>query len=143
MASIVDNVRYELLDEGLRGAKAVVQTGVGECGDYASLFIALCRASGIPARSVVGYWAVSGIEQTHVWAEYYIEPYGWMPVDPTVGQSQPSQRDYYFGNMDNQRVILNKGFIVQLQPPGPDNYTAPFVQVSLWWFWGSGDDEVT
>lgn len=137
---VVDNARYELLEEGLRGASALVQTGVGECGDYASLFIALCRAAGIPARPIVGYWAFSGIDQTHVWAEFYVEPFGWIPVDPTVGQSAPEWRDYYFGAMDNERVILNKGFNLQLDPPGPDNYSAPFLQVPLLWFWGSGGD---
>ncbi len=137
---VVDTSSYELLDEGLRGARTLAKTGVGECGDYASLFIALCRAAGIPARPVVGYWAVSGIDQTHVWAEFYVEPFGWIPVDPTVGQSAPEWREYYFGAMDNERVILNKGFNIQLDPPGPDNYSAPFLQVPLWWFWGSGGD---
>ncbi len=137
---VVDTASYELLGEGLRGAKALVETGVGECGDYSSLFCALCRAVGIPARPVVGYWAISGIEQTHVWAEFYVEPFGWIPVDPTVGQANPGKREYYFGAMDNERVILNKGFNIQLDPPGPDDYVAPFLQVPLYWFWGSSGD---
>lgn len=137
---VIDTASYELLGEGLRGAKALVETGVGECGDYSALFCALCRAVGIPARPVVGYWAISGIEQTHVWAEFYVEPFGWIPVDPTVGQAQPGKREYYFGAMDNERVILNKGFNIQLDPPGPDDYVAPFLQVPLWWFWGSSGD---
>jgi transglutaminase-like putative cysteine protease len=136
---VVDHARYKLLGEGLKGAVALVETDVGECGDYVSLFIALCRAAGIPSRPIVGYWAISGIDQTHVWAEFYLEPFGWIPVDPTIGQQKPSQRDYYFGNMDNQRVILNKGFNLMLDPPGPDNYVAPFLQVPLWWFWGNGN----
>lgn len=140
---VIDNSHYKILGEGLRGAMALVDTGIGECGDYASLFIALCRAAGIPARPVVGYWAISGIEQTHVWAEFYLEPFGWIPADPTIGQLKPSQRDYYFGNMDNQRVILNKGFNIQLDPPGPNNHVATFLQVPLWWFWGSGDADGT
>jgi len=138
---VVATARYELLGEGLRGAKRLVETGVGECGDYSALFCALCRVVGIPARPVVGYWAISGIEQTHVWAEFYVEPVGWIPVDPTVGQAQPGKRDYYFGAMDNERVILNKGFNIQLDPPGPGNYVAPCLQVPLWWFWGSGDPQ--
>ena len=137
---VVDTVSYKLLGEGLRGAKALVETGVGECGDYAALFCALCRAMGIPARPVVGYWATSGIEQTHVWAEFYVEPFGWIPVDPTVGQAEPEKREYYFGAMDNRRVILNKGYNLQLDPPGPGDYSAPYLQVPLWWFSGSSGD---
>jgi hypothetical protein len=45
--------------------------------------------------------------------------------------------------MDNQRVILNKGFNLPLDPPGPDNYVATFLQVPLWWFWGNGDADGT
>ena len=112
---------------------------MGECGDYSALFIALCRVKGIPARPIVGYWAITGIDQTHVWAEFYVEPFGWVPVDPTIGQFEADQRDYYFGNMDNQRVILNKGFNISLDPSAPGNYIAPFLQVPLWWYWGSGD----
>jgi len=134
---VIDTANYKLLGKGLLGAKYLATNGVGECGDYASLFIALARAKGIPARPVVGYWAISGTDQTHVWAEFYIEGLGWIPVDPTIGQDQ--KRDYYFGNMDNRRVILNKGFNVKLTPPGPDNFIAPFLQTPLWWYWGSGD----
>jgi transglutaminase-like putative cysteine protease len=136
---IIDHSTYNLTGTGLKGAKALLTTGKGECGDYSSLFIAFSRASGIPARSVVGYWAVSGLDQTHVWAEFYLEGYGWVPADATIGQSQPSNRDFYFGNMDNQRVILNKGFNIALVPATSDNYIAPFLQVPMWWYWGSGN----
>ena len=132
---VIDTAKYKLLGEGLLGAKYLVNNGVGECGDYASLFIALARAKGIPARPVVGYWAISGVNQTHVWAEFYVQDLGWIPVDPTIGQDR--MRDYYFGNMDNQRVILNKGFNIKLTPIAPDNYVAPFLQIPLWWYWGS------
>ena len=135
---VIDTYSYQLLGKGLIGAKQLVTTSKGECGDYSALFVALSRARGIPARPVVGYWAISGIEQTHVWAEFYIEPFGWIPVDPTIGQSDHDNRDYYFGNMDNQRVILNKGYNLALDPPGPGDFVAPFLQVPLWWFWGSG-----
>jgi transglutaminase-like putative cysteine protease len=143
---VIATAHYRLLGKGLLGAKSLLRNGEGECGDYSSLFIALSRAKGIPSRPVVGYWAVSGINQTHVWAEFYIEEIGWIPVDPTFGQTLPGipgKPDYYFGNMDNQRVILNKGFNLQLDPVGPDNYSAPFLQVPIWWYWGSSGDAST
>lgn len=136
---VIDTAEYKVLGEGLRGASKLLDTGIGECGDYSALFVALCRAAGIPARPVVGYWAVSGIEQTHVWAEFYIEPFGWVPVDPTTGQLNPESRDYYFGNLDNKRVILNKGFNIRLVPAAPGDYITPFLQVPMYWFWGKGD----
>jgi hypothetical protein len=56
-----------------------------------------------------------------------------------MGQRVPSRRDFYFGNLDNERVVLNKGFNIKLRPPTPDKYVAQFLQVPVWWFWGSGD----
>ena len=106
---IVAKAHYSLLGKGLLGAKVLMTTGVGECGDYSSLFIALSRAKGIPARPVVGYWAVSGIDQTHVWAEFYIENLGWIPVDPTIGQQQPGMKNYYFGSMVNRARYPEQG----------------------------------
>jgi hypothetical protein len=138
---VVETAHYRLVGKGLLGAKALLTNDEGECGDFAALFIALCRAKGIPARSVVGYWAISGVEQTHVWAEFYIEGIGWIPVDPTIGQQSTSDKEYYFGSMDNQRVILHKGFNVPLDPPAPDNYLAPLLQGPCWWFWGDGDGD--
>jgi hypothetical protein len=136
---ILDTKKYQLLEQGLNGAKFILENGYGECGDYSALFIALSRAKGIPARPVIGYWAISGNEQTHVWAEFYLEGIGWIPVDATIGQQSSAKRAYYFGNMDNQRVILSKGYNHVLTPAGPDGYVAPILQVPLWWFWGSGE----
>ena len=140
---IVRTAEYALLGRGLLGAKVMVTTNKGECGDFSALFIALSRASGIPARAVVGYWALTGTDQAHVWAEFYLEGIGWVPVDPTIAQSQVAMRDYYFGNMDNRRVILNKGFNIKLSPPAPDTNPVPFLQVPFWWYWGDGVSEST
>jgi transglutaminase-like putative cysteine protease len=139
---IIANFQYKLVGKGLLGAKALLKNGQGECGDFSALFIALSRAKGIPARPVVGFWAESGLHP-HVWAEFYIENLGWIPVDPTIGKLEPSQHNYYFGNMDNQRVILSKGFNIHLVPAAPSNYTAPLLQTYVWFFWGNGGNAST
>jgi transglutaminase-like putative cysteine protease len=92
---------------------------------------------------VVGYWAISGTDQNHVWAEFYLENIGWIPVDPTIGQSQPAKHDYYFGSMDNQRVILSKGFNIPLNPPTSNSYVTPLMQTFAYFFWGSSGDANT
>ena len=134
---IIDNIKDNLTGKGLIGARKLEAIKKGECGDYAALFVALCRAKGIPARPIVGYWAKSGLDQTHCWAEFYLKPFGWVPVDPTIGQIKA--RKYYFGNMDNQRVILNKNYNIKLEPPAPNGFIAPFLQGPWFWFWGSGN----
>ena len=49
----------------LRGAIAAIKDGTGDCEDMTSLFIALCRASNIPSRTV---WV-----QGHCYPEFYLE----------------------------------------------------------------------
>jgi hypothetical protein len=139
---VVAHAHYQLI-EGFIGAKGMLINNAGECGDFSALFIALARAKGIPARAVVGLWALSGTDQSHVWAEFYLQDIGWIPVDPTIGQSEPSKFGipaYYFGNMDNQRVIMSKGFNVQLDPPARDVRTVALLQGANWWYWGSAGD---
>ena len=56
--------------------------GYGDCGQEAMLFITLCRASGVPARWQSGWHIFPGGKDIHDWAEIYLAPYGWVPVDP-------------------------------------------------------------
>ncbi len=62
----------------------ICRTLTGDCGGFALLFTAVLRANGIPARALVGRWAVSG-PQTHVKAEFWAKGIGWVPVDLTSG----------------------------------------------------------
>ena len=70
------------------------ETKRGFCGHYASAFVALARAAGIPARVVTGYhggtlnpygdyWIVRQSD-AHAWAEVWIDGEGWTRVDPTA-----------------------------------------------------------
>jgi transglutaminase-like putative cysteine protease len=68
-------------------------TRSGFCGHYASAFVSLMRAGGVPARVVTGYlggeWNPIGdyfiVRQSdaHSWAEVWLEGRGWTRVDPT------------------------------------------------------------
>ena len=69
----------------------------GFCEHYASAFVFLMRAAGIPARVVTGYqggwWNAANryllVRQSdaHAWAEAWIEGRGWQRVDPTAAVS--------------------------------------------------------
>ncbi len=65
------------------GALYAVRSKKGQCCEYASLFVALCRAKDIPARTVSGYINYPGIVPRHAWAEVYFDRHGWVPFDPT------------------------------------------------------------
>jgi transglutaminase-like putative cysteine protease len=69
-------------------------TRAGFCGHYASAFVALMRAGGVPARIVTGYqggeWNPIGgyltVRQSdaHAWAEVWLPARGWVRADPTA-----------------------------------------------------------
>jgi transglutaminase-like putative cysteine protease len=66
----------------------------GFCGHYASAFVSMMRAVGIPSRVVTGYqggewnpireYFVVRQSDAHAWAEVWLEGRGWTRVDPTA-----------------------------------------------------------
>ena len=82
---VTKHLRYVIQDEE-RGAVWALENGVGDCSEYSYLFVAMCRAIGIPARVQAGFafhYSTETLEDGHMWAEYYLENYGWIPVDAT------------------------------------------------------------
>jgi transglutaminase-like putative cysteine protease len=69
-------------------------TRSGFCGHYASAFVDMMRAGGVPARVVTGYlggqWnpydGTLTVRQSdaHAWAEVWLTDHGWTRVDPTA-----------------------------------------------------------
>ena len=74
----------------LPSAREVLRTRVGDCNEHTVLYVALARASGIPARISVGLAFSRGAFYYHAWPEVYLdEGRGrglWLPVDPTFNQ---------------------------------------------------------
>jgi tetratricopeptide (TPR) repeat protein len=60
----------------------IVKRGHAECRGYTMLFVALCRAAGVPARPVWGVLFADQTFKSHNWNEVYIAGVGWVPVDP-------------------------------------------------------------
>jgi len=90
-----ENVEYT--NGPLKGALAALNDGTGDCEELTSLFIAICRASGIPARTV---WVPD-----HCYPEFYLvdqEGKGhWFPCQVAGTRS--------FGGIPEYRPILQKG----------------------------------
>jgi transglutaminase-like putative cysteine protease len=97
---------------------------------YSILYAALLRSSGVPCRPIAGY-LVYGNKNTkrHYWNEFYIDGFGWVPVDCTLGDkvrfddvphTDQDVTEYYFGNIDNQHIIFSRGIIptMQILPDG-------------------------
>jgi hypothetical protein len=108
---------------------ATFERAYGDCGELAMLYITLCRLAGIPARWQSGWWNPPGKRNMHDWAEIYLDPLGWVPVDPYMGvwafryadplseEDRDLVRDFYFGNMDHFRLYVNGAHMQPLDPP--------------------------
>jgi len=85
--AICDAVEYR------KGVTAVHDTaseafkrGEGVCQDHAHIFVACCRAVGIPARYVSGYFYPGDVEQvaSHAWVDAWLgNDKGWLSLDVT------------------------------------------------------------
>ncbi len=107
----------------------------GKCTDISSLFIALCRAAGVPAREVfsvrLGRKPVEDITgHQHCWGEFFLPGYGWVPADPAdvrkamlvekLELDSPKTREYreyFWGGIDPYRVVIASGRDLVLNPP--------------------------
>jgi transglutaminase-like putative cysteine protease len=110
----------------------------GNCTDFHSLFIAMARSQGIPARFEIGFPLPpdkhsAQIAGYHCWADFYIEGKGWIPVDISEAWKHPEKRHYFFGSHDANRVQFSMGRDLRLNPPQqgkPLNYFVyPYVEV--------------
>jgi transglutaminase-like putative cysteine protease len=111
----------------------------GNCTDFHSLFIAMARSQGIPARFEIGFSVPpdkhSGeIAGYHCWSDFYVEGKGWIPVDISEAWKHPEKREYFFGSHDADRVQFSMGRDLQLSPQQngkPLNYFVyPHVEVA-------------
>lgn len=94
----------------------------GDCGVQALLFITLCRCVGIPAKWQSGLAVTPYHVGPHDWAQFYIEPYGWMYADPSFGGSayrsgNTEKWNFYFANLDPFRMVANSEFQHEFDPP--------------------------
>jgi hypothetical protein len=101
----------------------------GDSSIYSLLFCAFARSAGIPARPVAGYLVTTDLSSyEHYWAEFYIEHFGWVPVDLYLGDGKKisnfkvpgNTKSYYFGNLDNSRITFTRGSVdlIRMETPG-------------------------
>lgn len=109
-----DNVKYQHGQD--KGSVAALRDGNGNKHDLVSLFIALCRAHKVPARTV---WVPD-----HCYAEFYLmdgQGQGhWFPCQVA------GTRD--FGSMPDHRPILQKGENIKVpENPNPQRFVAEYL----------------
>jgi transglutaminase-like putative cysteine protease len=110
-----------------RTATEALELGVGDDLSYARLFVSILRRAGIPARVVGGVFVTENRAAfPHFWGEFFVPAVGWVPADPAFAdeafpsgfspglsgrdsESAESVRDFYFGNLDSQRIAFHRG----------------------------------
>ncbi|MHC4875978.1 MAG: transglutaminase-like domain-containing protein [Planctomycetota bacterium] len=93
----------------------------GNCTDFHSLFISLARAKGLPARFEIGFpipeeRGTGTIGGYHCWALFHSAKHGWVPADISEADKHPELKDYYFGNLTENRVMFSRGRDIDLVP---------------------------
>lgn len=119
--------------------------GIGKCTDVNAVFVALCRAEGIPARSVYGLKLNAMIDNPNTpyvqkcKPQYYLPGYGWAEADVSAllklpdimgheddyrgknvsaekAQIWKSLKDEYWGSADDHWMMLSAGGDITLSP---------------------------
>jgi hypothetical protein len=135
----IDSMKYAKFGSGWGQGDAnfACDSARGNCTDYHSYFIALCRASDIPARFAIGAAVPSsrddgGVNGYHCWAEFYAEG-KWWPVDISEADKYAALATYYFGHNPANRVEFSRGRDLIVEPgpeSGPINFLAyPLLEV--------------
>lgn len=130
--AIYDWVRehVEYKDGPLKGALAALNDGDGDCEELTSLFVAMCRAIDVPARTV---WV-----EGHCYPEFYLlDGQGkgqWIPCQAAGTRS--------FGSLFDKRPILQKGDNFKVpEKKDKQRYVAEFLSAKS--VAGSGGPKVT
>ena len=116
---ILANIQItESLSSPVTGIAGVLEQKQADPYNAALLFTAMARAARLPCIPVAGVLVNrSGQTLRHYWTEFWIDGFGWFPVDPAMGsgavpESFVTKEDtvnYYFGNVDSQRIAFSRG----------------------------------
>ena len=121
---LIDTMVYNYLAKGAGTGNAVwaCDSKTGDCTDYHSVFIGVCRWRGIPADHVFGLpippdKPEGDIKFCHCWARFWVAGVGWIPIDASRADKFPQDREYYFGTLGSTWITLAHGRDVVLDPP--------------------------
>ena len=92
---------------------------VGNCTDFHSYFMSLSRSLDVPARFHIGFSIPNGNEGKiggyHCWADFQQNNNTWTPVDISAADIEADKADFYFGNLNENRVEFTKGRDLDLE----------------------------
>lgn len=93
----IRNYVYDRLSYGIKPhidtPDIALERGIGSCGEYVGILLALCRINGIPTRTIGRYKCPPRPDLrtiplepdfNHVWLEFYVPGRGWLPMESNV-----------------------------------------------------------
>jgi transglutaminase-like putative cysteine protease len=130
---VASHYQYLNPNTGLHPLAELLSAGGGDCGNLSSIYISLLRHRGIPSRHLV---TIRPDGSYHVWADFLLQGYGWVPVDVTFKQSDPTGD--YFGkiSLGENGIIMDKQVWLSMDIGGSTT-ELPLLQNYAWWFWVS------
>jgi hypothetical protein len=137
---LIDNMVYNYKAPGAGHGDAVwaCSSKTGDCSDYNSVFIGICRSSGIPADHVFGLplrdkQGKGKVNDWHCWARFWVEGPGWITIDASEASKHPELREYNFGTLSNQYLALSHGRDVVLEPAQKEAalnmFASPYMEI--------------
>ncbi len=129
---VAQHLTYHLYSEGLLPLDTVIARQSGECGDFTTLLVNLLRNKNIPARHVAAFTSDG---QYHVWAEFLLPGYGWVPVDATFKNGNPNGN--FFGEYHEQYIVAHFGINLSVNCGSGTYLTVVLLQSYAWWYWSS------
>lgn len=102
----------------------------GDCGSLSNAMVAMLRYKGMPARLLVGYGSekmTATDYKGHAWMEFYIQDFGWIPVDP----SYRSNSKIVIGKIPHKGIIVTYDAFYNVVMLG-STFKDMFIQSYLW-----------
>ncbi len=109
----IRNYVYDRLSYGIKphidSPDVVLERGIGSCGEYVGVLLALARLNGIACRTVGRYKCPPFADRqniplepdfNHVWIEFYIPGFGWLPMESNpddIGERGPYPTRFFMG----------------------------------------------
>ena len=133
-AHVVTNFTYGIPADGPEsGLYRTIRDKKGDCGGLSAVYVALLRAGGVPCR-MTACLRPTKEHKCHCWSEFYLEGYGWIPVDVTFDLgSFPSYK--HFGYYADKTIVMTRGNNFEVTSAGGKRFPMSFCQGLCYWYW--------
>ena len=114
--SVFEWINDKNYSRGFDFASTAARTQSGDCTEHAALLAAISRATGRPARIVLGVLMIGAEQQQaygHAWNEVWDQD-GWHVLDATMPESMRSPESIYYlplGVLENETAAYTLSYL--------------------------------